>query len=294
MTSVVLKRLATATAFAGMLAGLVASASAQNTSGVPVPAQPAWNKGNPGVFGKQIVTYLDRADRGWVDQYAKSSITIVNARGEKTTSSTRQLTLEGKNGNKSLIRYMSPANVRGVAALTHEHHKATDDSWLYLPSSRRVRRISGANRTASFQGTEFTYEDLSRYVPSRYKWRYLQTTKVRGKPVYKLRAIPTYRNSGYSKLHVYINYKKWRTERIEFYDKAKRLLKVLDFTKFRLYHGRFWRARKMVMSNKQTQKKSIIAIKTQFINVSLYKKKDGSPRKGLSAGMFTRRALESR
>ena len=183
MTSAVLKRLATATAFAGMLAGAHASASAQNTSGVPIPSEPAWNKGNAAAFGKQIVTYLDKADRGWVDQYAKSSITIVNARGEKTTSSTRQLTLEGKNGNKSLIRYMSPANVRGVAALTHEHHKSTDDSWLYLPSSRRVRRISGANRTASFQGTEFTYEDLSRYVPSRYKWRYLQTTTVRGKPV---------------------------------------------------------------------------------------------------------------
>ncbi len=269
-------------------------ALAENTSGVPVPAQPKFKKGDAAAYGKQIATYVDDADSGWVDAYAKSTITIINARGEKNSSKTTQLTLEGKAGNKALVRYMSPASVRGVAALTHEKHAATDDSWLYLPSSRRVRRISGANRTASFQGTEFTYEDLSTFVPSRYKWKFLKESKKGDDPILKVEAIPTYKNSGYSKLTFYINGKQWRAEKIEFYDKGGRLQKVLTFSNWKLFHGRYWRPQKLEMKNKQSQKRSLVEIGVQFVNIAKYAKKDGSARSGLKETAFTRRALEKR
>jgi len=273
----------------GLAALLCLAASAEaNTSGVPVPSAPK-ESGDKAAYGKAIANYLDRYDTGWVDSYAKSKITIYNARGDKTVSQTTQMTLEGKGGSKALIRYLSPANVRGVAALTHEHHSSTDDSWLYLPSSRRVRRISGANRTSSFQGTEFTYEDITRNVPSRYKWKFVG----RDGGLLKLEANPTYKNTGYSKLYVYVNDKKWRTERVEFFDKGGRLLKTLTSSKWKLYHGRFWRARKLDMTNKQTQKRSVIEIGAQFVNLQLYKKKDGSARNGLRESTFTRRSLES-
>ena len=270
-----------------------ALAKEANTSGVSIPAEPTF-KSDAAAHGKQIAQHVDSFDSGWVDSYAKSTITIINARGDKSVSKTRQLTLEAKGGNKALIRYMSPASVRGVAALTHENHKGTDDSWLYLPASRRVRRVAGANRTSSFQGTEFTYEDITRIVPSRYKWKFVEKTKKNGASVLKVEATPTYKNTGYSKLHFYFNPKHWRAEEIEFYDKGDRLLKVLTFGKWKLHHGRFWRARKLSMKNKQTQKQSIIEISTQFVNVALYSKKDGTARKGLKESAFTRRALESR
>jgi hypothetical protein len=269
-------------------------ALAENTSGVPIPAEPNFKKKNAATYGKQIATYIDLADSGWVDAYAKSTITIINARGEKNSSKTTQLTLEGSGGNKALVRYMSPASVRGVAALTHEKHTATDDSWLYLPSSRRVRRISGANRTASFQGTEFTYEDLTTFVPSRYKWKFLSESKKGGEPILKVEAVPTYKNSGYSKLNFHINGKQWRAEKIEFYDKGGRLQKTLNFSKWKLFHGRYWRPQKLDMKNAQTQKRSTVVISTQFVNISKYDKKDGSARAGLKATAFTRRALETR
>lgn len=42
-------------------------------------------------------------------------------------------------GNKSITRFMTPAEITGVAALTHEHPDATDDNWLYLPATKRSR-----------------------------------------------------------------------------------------------------------------------------------------------------------
>jgi hypothetical protein len=267
--------------------------SAQNVSGIEVPTQPTYAK-DAKTHGKQLADYVDKFNTGWTDSFSKSTIVNISADGEKAISKTTQLTLEGDDGNRAIVRYQSPANVSGVAMLTHEHHKAIDESWLYLPSNRRVRRISGANRTSSFQGTEFTYEDLSSLVPSRYKWKYIKVHKKNGVTLHELEALPTDKNSGYSKLHYFINDKRFRADRIDYYDKGGRLLKTLTLSKWKQYHGRFWRPNLFEMHNKQNQKRSTFEASVQFLNISKYKKKDGSPRKGLQTSAFTRRALESR
>ena len=278
----------------GVLALSPTSSSAENTSGVNVPSAPSFKKSNAAAYGKQIAEYVDAYNTGLKDSYSKSTITNISASGEKMASKTTQLSLEKSNGNMGLIRYQSPASVAGVAMLTHENHKATDESWLYLPSNRRVRRISGANRTSSFQGTEFTYEDLSSLVPSRYKWKFVKESKGKDGAILQIEGVPTDKNSGYSKLRYHINTKMWRATKIEYYDKGGRLLKNLAVSKWKLYHGRFWRAHKFEMHNKQTQKRSTFEASTQFLSIDKYKKKDGSPREGLKESAFTKRALETR
>ena len=93
---------------------------------------------------------------------------------------------------------------------------------------------------------------------------------------------------------MFINQKQWRPERLDFYDKGGRLLKILKFSKYKLHHGRFWRPQKLEMHNKQTQKRSVVEISIQFLMITKYNKKDGTPRTGLKESAFTRRALESR
>ena len=145
--------------------------AAQNTSGVPVPTVPTFDTANPERYGRQLATYADHFDEGWIDEVTSSLMTLYEASGDSVLRRITRMVLENvKEGNKSMVRFVSPAEIKGVGALTHEHLKGTDDNWLYLPSSRRVRRISGANKTASFQGTEFTYEDLSTIEVSKYDW----------------------------------------------------------------------------------------------------------------------------
>jgi len=274
----------------------VPAMAVDNTSGVEIPAQPKFDKSDPASYGLQLAQYADAFDTGWVDQYSKSRMTLFDARGDSVARAVTQTLLEGKNGDKSLARFMSPAEIRGVAALTHEHPESTDDSWLYLPASRRVRRVSGANRTASFQGTEFTYEDLSTLIIPRYDWTFLADDRLQvdGKeePVFKLEAKPNYKDTGYSKLVIYLNSKHWRPERIDYYDKAGELLKTLSNSTWTHQHGRFWRAAKVEMSNHQTRKRTVIDVSSVFLNLSLYKRKDGTPRANLTEKHFTRRVLE--
>lgn len=287
-----LRALAMLAAFAGATAVAGTAARADNESGVSIPPVPKFDKRNAKKYGKALAYYMDKRDSGWRDSYSKGRMTLVDASGDRVQRDVIFMVLEGKDGDRTITRFRSPADIRGVAALVHERPGGTDDTWLYLPASRRTRRISGANRTASFQGTEFTYEDLGRVNVKNYDWKFLGNAKHKGEPVYKVEARPTY-DSGYSKLIVYIHRDHWRVEKIDYFDQAGRPLKTFTQKKWKLMHGRFWRPQIQVMENLQTRKTTHIAIPSLFVNLSLYKRADGSARDNLTASDFTKRALEN-
>lgn len=277
----------------GLASTLVPGAASANQSGVPVPVAPSFPKQDPKRYGLALAEYADRYDSGWVDQYSKGTMVLFDARGDKVERQFAQTVLEGTVGDKSIVRFLLPAEIRGVAALIHEHPRATDDSWLYLPASRRVRRISGANRSASFQGTEFTYEDLSGFSVERYDWRYLRDATVNGEPVYLLEARPRYADSAYSRLEIALHRTHYRGERAVFYDLAGRKLKTLTQTRWQQVHERFWRPLRLDMTNHQTHKRTLLEVRSLFVNLSLYPKSDGRQRQNLTEEQFTERALQT-
>ncbi len=269
-----------------------------NTSGVPVPPLPAFDRSDSEAYGRAIADYADRYDQGWVDEISQGTMTLYDAGGDSVRRSFLRMSYERvKEGDKYITKFLTPAEIKGVAALTHENPGSSDDNWLYLPSSKRVRRISGANNTASFQGTEFTYEDLATIDPREYEWRFVEETTIkRGGdtlPVYKLDAKPTYEDTGYSRLVVYIHREHWRQERIEYFDKAGRHLKTRDSRDWKLRHGRFWRSQAIEMTNHQTGKRTLLVQSKQFLNLSLYKsQRTGKPRRNLTEAAFTTRAIQ--
>jgi hypothetical protein len=63
-------------------------------------------------------------------------------------------------GDRLLIRFNYPNDIRGTAFLVWEHPDSEDERFLYLPALGRVRRIAGAETQESFVGSDFTYEDI--------------------------------------------------------------------------------------------------------------------------------------
>ena len=63
-------------------------------------------------------------------------------------------------GDRLLIRFNYPNDIRGTSFLVWEHPSADDERFLYLPSLGRVRRIAGSEMQESFVGSDFTYEDI--------------------------------------------------------------------------------------------------------------------------------------
>ncbi len=63
-------------------------------------------------------------------------------------------------GDRLLIRFTYPNDIRGTALLVWEHPDADDERFLFLPSLGRVRRIAGTEAQESFAGSDFTYEEI--------------------------------------------------------------------------------------------------------------------------------------
>jgi hypothetical protein len=66
------------------------------------------------------------------------------------------------------IEVDAPFDARGIALITYRYKAAdrpkaetqNDDTWVYVPNLRRVRRVSSAQRTDAVSGTDFTFDDL--------------------------------------------------------------------------------------------------------------------------------------
>lgn len=267
---------------------------------VPLPAAPAFSKDDPVAHGLEIAQHADAVDVGWRDEVMQGTMTLYDADGDSVRRTFSRMVHErAKEGDKLIIKFLSPAEIKGVSALTHENVGGSDDNWLYLPANKRVRRISGANNTASFQGTEFTYEDLANLDPREFEWRLYEETTIQREgdssptPVFKLEAKPTYDDTGYARLVVYYHVENFRQERVEYYDLSGKHLKTRDSTDWRHVHDRFWRPYLIDMTNHQTAKRTTLKVERQFLDLSRYKsKKTGKARPNLTEDQFTTRALE--
>ncbi|MCZ6760301.1 MAG: outer membrane lipoprotein-sorting protein, partial [Gemmatimonadetes bacterium] len=287
---------ATAAVIAAIFLLTSSPVAAQNVG--EIPAQPVFTPSDPAVYGKQLMDYADAFDSGWVDEVLQGTMTLEDAAGRSVTRSFVRTSLErGSDGDRVIVRFTSPNDIRGVAALNYENRGGSDDNWLYLPATKRVRRISGANNTSSFQGTEFTYEDLSSLDPQEYKFTYegeaqvaVDETQV---TTHKINAIPTYADTGYSRLTIYLDPTTWQQVQIDYFDLAGVLLKTKLSTRLKKFHERYWRAERIEMRNHQNGKRTILDVDGQFVNLSLYTdSRTGKPRRNLDESAFTRRALE--
>ncbi len=63
-------------------------------------------------------------------------------------------------GDRVLIRFSYPNDIKGTALLVLERPGKDDDRYLYLPALGRVRRIAGAERQESFAGSDLSYEEI--------------------------------------------------------------------------------------------------------------------------------------
>ena len=214
---------------------------------------------SPEEKGLAIAREMDRRDHGWKDQRADLVMTLRNRQGQESRRELRISTLEvDDDGDKSLTVFDSPRDVKGTAFLSHTHATTPDDQWLYLPALKRVKRISSRNKSGSFMGSEFAYEDLSSQEIGKYRYKWLRDEDLDGKKTMVVEYYPEYENSGYTRQVVWIDAEIWRVVRTEYYDRKNALLKTLTIEGYRQYLDKFWRADAMHMVNQQTGKSTEI------------------------------------
>jgi len=223
-----------------------------------VPAQ------TPEEKGLEIAEEADLRDVGFEDSVATMQMTLRNRHGQESQRQMRTKTLEQlKDGDKSLIVFDQPRDVKGTALLTYTHKVDADDQWLYLPALKRVKRIASSNKSGPFMGSEFAYEDLSSQEVEKYTYKYLRDETFEGdehagKTVFVIERYPVDEKSGYTRQIVWMDQDEYRVLKVDFYDRKDSLLKTLTLHEYAEYLDKHWRAGRMEMVNHQTGKSTTL------------------------------------
>ena len=221
----------------------------------------AWAE-TPEEKGLAIAREADKRDLGFGDSVAKLQMILKNANGETSTRILDIRTLEvpdENEGDKTLIVFDRPPDIDGTALLTYTHITQPDDQWLYLPALKRVKRISSANKSGPFVGSEFAYEDLVSAEVAKYTYRYLRDEPCGNLTCFVVERFPVDENSGYSRQISWVDTDEYRLQKIEFYDRKNALLKTLTLSDYRQYLDKYWRSMTLNMENHQTGKSTQLA-----------------------------------
>jgi len=221
----------------------------------------------PEVKGLEIAKAAEKADVGFNSSTVNIKMTLKNKNGQTSerllTTKTFELT---EDGDKSLIVFNSPRDVKGTATLTFTHKKGSDDQWLFLPSIKRVKRISSNNKSGPFVGSEFAYEDLSSQEVEKYAYKLVEE---KGNLLI-VEQDPVDPKSGYTRrLVTYNKDRGYRIEKVEFYDRKNSLLKTLIYTDYNVYKKKFWRAGTFNMVNHQTNKETKLEFSDYNFEINL-------------------------
>ncbi len=214
---------------------------------------------SPEEKGLAIANEADTRDTGWSDQIANMTMTLKNKQGDTSTRTMKITTLEVVgDGDKSLITFDNPRDVKGTAFLSHTHSLTPDDQWLYLPALKRVKRISSSNKSGPFVGSEYAYEDLASQEVEKYKYKWLRDEIVDERDNFVVERFPQYEHSGYTRQIVWLDKEMYQPNKLEFYDRKNAQLKTLHFLEYKKYLDQYWRPNRMEMTNHQTGKSTAL------------------------------------
>lgn len=232
--------------------------------------------------GLKISKESKARDLGWTDSSAELEMILKNQHGETSSRKMRLKSIEQHDdGDKSLTVFDSPRDVKGTAFLSFSHPQGNDDQWLYLPALKRVKRISSRNKSGSFMGSEFSFEDLTSFEVEKYNYLYLKDEVVDGENCWVITQYPLDKYSGYKRRIVWVDQTEYRIRKTEFYDRKDTLLKTLKFTNFHQYLDKYWRSQKFEMVNHQSGKSTIL-------NYTNFKMKTGLDEKDFNKNSLKR------
>lgn len=93
-------------------------------------------------------------------------------------------------GERSLLFFLSPQDVRGTGFLLYDYDEAerADDQWLFLPSLNKSKRIAGSDQSGSFMGSDLSYADMSSRNLNDWTYRLVREDTVGDEPVWLIEA----------------------------------------------------------------------------------------------------------
>jgi len=215
------------------------------------------------VDADEVMRKVDAVEEG--DQLTSQlSMTMINKQGKTRLREATSFRKYFGQEKRTFFVFRKPSNVDGTSFLTFDYPDAEqdDDQWLYLPSLRKVRRISSSDRGDFFLGTDFTYEDIKKAGKvelSDFNFKSLgnETINIADESIdaIKIEATPKdsarAKNLGFGNSQLWVNPVNWIIVQAEYQDIKGRALRNYTASDIRQIDG-IWTKHTLEVKNHKT------------------------------------------
>ena len=184
------------------------------------------------ITGYDVMKNADARYKG-DDGVSKIKMVISNS---KQQTRNREIVLWSKKVDKvkdltnTFIYFIQPADVKDTTFLVQEQGGSIDDNqWIFLPATRKVRKISSSEKDKSFMGTDLSYDDMSDRVLDEYTYELVKESEmVNGQDCYVVKSVKK-KDAVYASSVAWINKSNWCIVKAYMYDKKNpsKIQKVL-------------------------------------------------------------------
>jgi len=231
------------------------------------------------VTGEWVAEQMSRRDTG-DDSRVEMAMDLVDSKGRSTKRSLYMVRKDFEGPDKMLIRFTRPGDIRGTSFLVWEHKGEDDERFLYLPALGRTRRITSSEKTDSFAGTDFTYEDISGRELEDFTYRLLgDSTLASGEACYVLESTPVSGGFDYAKSITLVDRESFLPMRSDYVDSKGRISRRFRLIRKEKIDG-IWTIMEMSMTDIEGDHRTDLVITGVRYNA------------GVEDRVFTRRELE--
>jgi hypothetical protein len=216
---------------------------------------------------RQIVAEAQRRSEARSQRY-EGLLQVLDARGRVADKRWTFIRLGSHGSSKAVLRFLAPAEVKGVALLILNHPDRASDQWMWTPALQRERRIALQDRSTRFFGTDFSFEDLEERDVNQYEYRLLGEEAVDGAPCWRIESVPGQKKiSQYTRSEVWIRKDNYAFAQVESFIKAE-VVRRLKYSEFTQVQG-IWAGRRLDMSDLRRKSRTILTLDKLEYNVPL-------------------------
>lgn len=222
------------------------------------------------------------------DSRADVRMRLFDRQGRVRERTMQLLTLRGARGvgDRMLVRFLYPNDIKNTGLLVWEHDNADDERFLYLPALGRVRRITGEEKQESFVGSDLSYEDIGGRDTADYvyafagenaTWTAPDGAKL---PAWALESKAKDSRAEYPRSVSLVLKDRFVMVHADIYNRRNERTKVFDVRRLERVDG-IWTVLDLVVVNERQNTRTELTTTAIRYNV------------GLTEGDFTRRELET-
>jgi hypothetical protein len=213
---------------------------------------------------------VDEAQRRTTSQSQRyeGTLKVVDAK-HKITEKKWTYDRTGSHGySKAVIRFLAPAEVRGVALLIVNHPDRASDQWMWTPAINRERRIALQDRSTRFFGTDFSFEDLEERDANQFEFKLLGEEPIDGAACWKLQSTPRQSKvSQYNHSYIWVRKDNYVFAQIENYSNEQ-LVRRAHYSDIRNDQG-IWTAHEIDMHDLKRSSHTILTIEKLQYNLPM-------------------------